>query len=234
MSLNLDHIAIVIPSYNEGSRLLKVVSAVQNKGYQNIIVVDDGSTDDSMGLINGMNVIILQHLVNRGAGAATETGLSYCRTFLDSETVVMIDADTQHDVEDISKLIEAHDKQNADITIGNRFLENKKNMPVKNWLYNQIANIVTSIFAGQIVHDSQSGFKVFNNKALHQIIIEQDKYEHCSEILIKGLEKKLKIIEVPIQVYYTPETMAKGQHFLSGIRTFVHLLYSVLFKRHQK
>ncbi len=232
--MNKDQIVIVIPSYNEADRILKVVTDIQKYGYKNIVVVDDGSTDNSIDLIKGMNITILQHLVNRGAGAATETGLKYCRTVLNAETVVMIDADTQHEVKDIEKLVDAHTKQNADITIGNRFMENQKNTPRKRWFYNQIANIVTSIFAGKRVHDSQSGFKVFNKNALHRIIIEQDKYEHCSEILIKGLEYKLKIIEVPIRVYYTPETMAKGQHFINGIRTFINLLYSVLFKSHQK
>ncbi len=232
--MNKDQIVIVIPSYNEADRILKVVTDIQKNGYTNIIVVDDGSTDNSMELIKDKNITILQHLVNRGAGAATETGLKYCRTILDAETVVMIDADTQHEVEDIRKLIEAHEKQNADITIGNRFMESGENIPLKNWLYNFIANIVTSVFAGKRVYDSQSGFKVFNKKALHTVIIDQDRYEHCSEILIKGLEHKLKIIEVPIRVYYTPETTAKGQHFLNGVRTFIHLLHSVLFKNHQK
>jgi len=232
--LDQDKLVIVIPSYNEADRILKVVTDIQRKGYRKIVVVDDGSTDNSMEGIKDLNVIILQHLVNRGAGAATETGLKYCRTILDAETVVMIDADTQHNVDDIRKLVEAHENQNADITIGNRFLENKKNIPAKRWFYNQIANIVTSIFAGKRVYDSQSGFKVFNKKALQKIIIEQDRFEHCSEILIKGLENNLKIIEVPIKVYYTPETIAKGQHFLNGVRTFVHLLHSVLFKNKQK
>ena len=232
--MNQDQIVIVIPSYNEADRILKVVTDIQNNGYKNIVVVDDGSTDGSIDSIKEMGIITLHHLVNRGAGAATETGLKYCRTILNAETVVMIDADTQHDVNDIRKLIDAHEQQSADITIGNRFLENKKNIPAQRWFYNQIANIVTSVFAGKRVHDSQSGFKVFNKKALQTIIIEQDRYEHCSEILIKGLENKLKIIEVPIRVYYTPETIAKGQHFLNGIRTFVHLLHSVLFKRNQK
>lgn len=232
--MNKDHIVIVIPSYNEADRILKVVTDIQKNGFNNIIVVDDGSTDGSIDLIRGKKVTILEHLVNRGAGAATETGLKYCRTILDADTVVMIDADAQHEVEDIDKLLDAHKKQDADITIGNRFMENKKNTPTQRWFYNQIANVVTSVFAGKRVHDSQSGFKVFNKNALQRIVIEQDRYEHCSEILIKGLEYKLKIIEVPIRVYYTPETMAKGQHFINGIRTFINLLYSVLFKGHQK
>lgn len=223
-------IAIIIPSYNEGNRLLKVVSKVMEKGYTNIIVVDDGSTDISIELIQHCKVKILRHLVNRGAGAATETGLKYCREFTNFDTIVMIDADTQHDVDDIEKLIVAHYKYGADITIGNRFLENTKDIPFKNWYYNQVANIVTSIFIGKRVQDSQSGFKVFNRNALNKIVIEHDRYEHCSEIFIKAHEYKLKVIDVPIRVYYREEIKDKGQNIFNGIRTFINLFYSALFK----
>ncbi len=232
MSFDKNRVVIVIPSYNEGERIVQVISSVLDKGYTNIVVIDDGSSDNSMELIqnHNHNITILQHLVNRGAGAATETGLKYCREELKADIVVMIDADTQHDVDDIRKLIESHLEQNADITIGNRFLNENSDIPSKNRFYNNVANIVTSIFAGQKVTDSQSGFKVFNKRALHRIIIEQDKYEHCSEIFIKGHKHNLKIIDVPIRVYYPPEIKDKGQHFFSGIRTLLNLLYSVLFK----
>jgi glycosyltransferase involved in cell wall biosynthesis len=225
------NIVIVIPSYNEGQRIRKVVKEIKELGYDNIVVVDDGSSDNSMELIKDLNVRILYHLVNRGAGATTETGLKYCREIINAETVVMIDADTQHNANDISKLIDAHFKENADITIGNRFIENVKDVPFKNWCYNQIANIITSILASKRFSDSQSGFKVFNQKALKKIIIDHDRYEHCSEILIKAHQNNLKIIDVPIRVYYGVEIKDKGQHFVNGIRTLINLLYSVLFKK---
>jgi len=234
MPVSPDKIVIIIPSYNEGARILKVVTAIKEHGFHNIVVVDDGSTDDSIELVRHLNITIIQHLVNRGAGAATETGLKYCREILNPETVVMIDADTQHDPNDIRKLIDAHENQEADITIGNRFMESRGNVPLRNWFYNQVANVVTGLIAGKNVRDSQSGFKVFNKRALNQIIVEQDKFEHCSEILIKGLEYNFKIIEVPIHVYYSPETSGKGQHFFNGIRTFINLMHSVLFKSHSK
>lgn len=223
-------IAIIIPSYNEGNRLLQVVSAVIEKGFNNIVVVDDGSTDNSIDQIQKFNVTILKHIVNRGAGAATETGLKYCRESTNFNTIVMIDADTQHDADDINKLVDAHHKLNADITIGNRFLENTKDVPFKNWYYNQVANIVTSLFTGKRVYDSQSGFKVFNRNALNKLVIEHDRYEHCSEIFIKAHEYKLKVIDVPIRVYYREEIKDKGQNIFNGIRTFINLFYSALFK----
>jgi glycosyltransferase involved in cell wall biosynthesis len=231
---NPSNIVIIIPSYNEGERIRMVVKAIKEQGFHKIVVIDDGSTDNSMELIKKYNVIILRHLVNRGAGAATETGLKYCREILKPIAAVMIDADTQHDASEIKKLIDAHFEQGADITIGNRFLEGNKSIPSKNRFYNRIANIITSLFAGKMIHDSQSGFKVFGKKALERIIIEHDQYEHCSEILIKGHEYNFKIINVPIKVYYSTEISRKGQNIFNGIRTFINLLYSALFKNNLK
>ncbi len=230
MSFNLSDIYIIIPSYNEGDRIRKVIKSVKEKGFENIIVVDDGSTDNSIEQIMDLNPIILRHLVNRGAGAATETGLQFCREIINPVAVVMLDADTQHDADDIGKLVTAHFESDADITIGNRFIENSANIPFKNRFYNKVANIITSIFAGRKVSDSQSGFKVFNRRALHSIIIEQERFEHCSEIFIKAHEHNLKVIDVPIKVYYIPEIDGKGQNLSTGVRTFINLLHSALFK----
>lgn len=230
MKIDKSNVVIIIPSYNEGRRIELVVKSILEKGYNNIVVIDDGSTDHSIELIKKYETTILTHVVNRGAGAATETGLYYCREVLQANHVVMIDADTQHDVNDIDKLLLEHIKQKADITIGNRFMDNEDHIPMKNRIFNQIANLITSVFAGQRVYDSQSGFKVFNRKALNCIFIEHDLYEHCSEIFIKAHSHKLKVIDVSIQVYYPDEIKNKGQHFMSGIRTFFNLLYSVLFK----
>jgi UDP-N-acetylglucosamine---dolichyl-phosphate N-acetylglucosaminyltransferase len=230
MIANPSNVAIIIPSFNEGPRIEQVVKAIINKGFTTIVVIDDGSTDDSMLAIKKLNPIILTHIVNRGAGAATETGLKYCREVLLSDTVIMIDADAQHDTDDIALLLTEHYKQNADITIGNRFINSTENVPLKHIIFNIIANLFTSILSGKWVHDSQSGFKVFNQKALNNIILEQNKYEHCSEIFIKAHKLKLKIIDVPIHVYYPHEIKSKGQHFVNGIKTFYNLLHSVLFK----
>src|SRR4029079_3352819 len=118
--IDKSRIVIVIPSFNEGDRVRKVVHEVKSNGFNRIVVVDDQSSDGSMNNLHHEGIIILHHLINRGAGAATETGLNYCRKFLEFDAVITIDADTQHDPGDIQHLLKEHLSRGADLTIGNR------------------------------------------------------------------------------------------------------------------
>lgn len=223
-------IIIVIPSFNEGDRVDQVVKEVKSKGFNRIVVVDDHSSDNSMENLRKHDVIILHHLLNRGAGAATETGLKYCREHLNFETVVTIDADTQHDPDDLDHLLEQHLLQQADLTIGNRFLKDAHLVPAEKRFFNRVANLTTTLLCGHKVTDSQSGFKAFSRKALEQIILEQDKYEYCTEIFIKAYQLHLKVIDVPVRSYYPEEIKNKGQNLFHGVNTFINLLYSAMFK----
>jgi len=232
MNSESPNVFVVIPSYNEGGRLQKVVQSIVDHGFTNIVVVDDGSTDNSIESVRQYKPVVLRHVINRGAGAATGTGLRYCKS-AGADTVVMIDADTQHDAGNISTLLDAHYKENADVSIGNRGMGDGGETPFGIGFYNRIANLVTSVIAGERVYDSQSGFKVFSRKALDSIKLEQDRFEYCSEILIKAHKNNLKVINVPVLVYYPKEIEGKGQGLIVGIKTFLNLLHSFLFKGHR-
>lgn len=229
-NIDKSNVVIVIPSFNEGDRVDQVVREVKSKGFNRIVVVDDHSGDNSMENLQKHNVTILHHLLNRGAGAATETGLRYCREHLTFETVVTIDADTQHDPDDLDHLVEQHLAHKADVTIGNRFMKDAHLIPSDKRFFNRIANLTTTILCGHRVTDSQSGFKAFSRKALEQIVLEQDKYEYCTEIFIKAYHHRLKVIDVPVRSYYPEEIKHKGQNIFHGINTFMNLIYSAMFK----
>ncbi len=229
---NRRRIFIVLPSYNEGERVMRVVKEIADAGYQNIVVIDDGSDDGSVSAISGSGIVVLTHPVNRGAGAATETGLQYCREFADFDAVVTIDADTQHDPGDIDQLLAAHFAQRADVSVGNRFMNKENMIPGAVRFFNRIANLTTAILSGSTVSDSQSGFKVLSKRAVDLIRFEHDNYEYCSELFVKAGRHRLKIIDVPVRVYYPEEIRGKGQNLFRGIRTFFNLVYSSLFKQH--
>src|SRR5690606_13229783 len=119
--LHKNSILIIVPVLNEGRRVANVIDGLKRAGFDHIIVIDDGSTDDSERVAKSNGAQTLRHIINRGAGAATETGLAFFRHNLEYHHAVTIDGDNQHTPEDISNLLFHHIEQNADLTIGDRF-----------------------------------------------------------------------------------------------------------------
>jgi glycosyltransferase involved in cell wall biosynthesis len=227
--LQKNDILILLPAYNEATHLRVLYSEIQQLGYQNICIVNDGSTDETPSLVFDKNIIMLHHIINRGVGAATDTGLKYAR-MNGYKAVVTIDADAQHQVADIDILYQKYLETNADLIIGSRFLKADNKIPFFRKCYNLIANIFTRIFTNRHITDTQSGLKLFAEKALETIQIQTDGYEFCSEIIIKAFDNKLKIEEVPVSVFYTEYSMAKGQGIMMGFVTVFNLLANLLVK----
>lgn len=205
---------IVIPAFNESKVIAKVISDVKKEGFKNIIVVDDCSKDNTSKVAKKSGATVARHEVNRGAGAATKTGFDLAKS-LSAKFVVTIDADGQHDPKDITRLLPASEKY--DVIIGSRMI-NPKGMPFTRKLFNRVGSLITFILYGIYVRDSQTGFKIFNKKALDKIEINFDRYEFCSEVLHEISRNKLTYKEIPIKVIYTEYSLSKGQNFSNGIR----------------
>ncbi|MBP7087933.1 MAG: glycosyltransferase family 2 protein, partial [Candidatus Omnitrophica bacterium] len=162
-------------------------------------------------------------------GLASATGFEIAK-ILNPEIVVTFDADGQHNAADVEKLINPILRDEADVVIGSRMLS-KSGMPFKRRIYNRIANIVTLMFYGVWVSDTQSGLKAFNRKAYNLINIEQARMEFCSEIIYKIYKNNLRYKEVAIRPFYTKYSLSKGQSFIMGIKTFTRLLLGRLAGR---
>ncbi len=230
VTLDKDKILIMIPVFNEGGRVGDVIRVLKGRGFHWILVVDDGSNDESGKEAQNTGAQVLYHWVNRGAGAATETGLAYFREKGRWEYLVTIDGDQQHSPEDIEILLSAHLKNGADLTVGDRFMSGTNEIPKLRIFYNAVADGITSLMSGRRVRDSQSGFKVWSRSAVEMICIEQNGYEFCSEVIIKAHQLGLRIWNEPIQVYYPEEIRDKGQNFSKGVKTFANLMHHFLFK----
>ncbi len=217
----MKNVYVVIPAYNEASVIGSVIDSIKKEGFTNIIVVDDCSTDDTFAIAFKKNVTVLRHIINRGAGAATKTGLDFART-QKADFVVTIDADGQHDPTEIKRLVKK--ASTYDVVIGSRLI-NPKGMPFSRKLVNKIGSIITYILYGIYVRDSQSGFKLFTKRALEKIEIKFDRYEFCSEVLHEIKQKKLTFIEVPITPIYTEYSLSKGQHFTNGFRMVFKMIW---------
>jgi len=222
-------ILILIPAYNEEKSICQVVNGLKSRGYDNILVVDDGSNDRTFEMVHRLNVYVARHLLNRGAGNATATGFAIAK-ILDPEIIVTFDADGQHDASDIVKLIGPIKRGEADVVISSRMLAKRPAMPSRRIIYNKIANLATFIFYGFSVSDTQSGLKAFSRKAFNAIEIKSAGMEFCSEIIAKIKEKGLKFKEVSVRSIYTDYSMSKGQSFVTGVETFFRLVLNKVLR----
>lgn len=219
---------IIIPSYNEGKVIHGVLQNIisetkANKIYKiDIVLVNDGSSDDTENLVQNLPVSVVSHLVNMGSGAATRTGLEYAKRN-NYDFAVSIDADGQHSPKDLMNVIKKLVDDDYDLVIGSRLL-NTKGMPAHRILGNKLLNIVTRILFGVAVTDSQSGLKAFSRKSIEQIEIRSNGFEFCSEIVWRAKQNNLKITEIPIEAIYTDYSLQKGQNNINALRIIKNLV----------
>ena len=211
----------VIPAYNEAARVGKVVRSAIGL-VDAVIVVDDGSTDETGTAATAAGARVIRHTMNGGAGAATMTGIEAARR-MGATAVVTLDADEQHDPADIPRLLEPVKRDTADIVFSNRFGQRNR-IPKIRRLFNAIGNVVTLVATGKWVQDSQCGYKVFGPKALAQIDLRMSGFEFCTEIVREAVQHKWRIVQVPTKVMYSEYTLAKGQSFGNGVKTALKIL----------
>ena len=210
----------VMPAYNEEKNISQTIEGVAPR-FDSLVVVVDGGTDSTylralemkqkLSKINS-NIFVLKHKINRGQGAALETGNLFSIK-MGADMVVHFDADGQFLADEIPDLLLPVEKENFDIVFGSRFLGKDSNMPFfKKHIIMRLGRLANKIFLGLQLSDPQNGFRVMSKRALELIRIEQDGSAHCSEILAKTSKYNLKFREVPVTVKY----FDFGQGLFSG------------------
>jgi len=221
----MDKIFCIIPAYNEEKTIGEVIRRAK-PSVSEIVVVDDCSFDRTFEIARGEGVSVLRHIINRGQGAALQTGIDYALEN-GADILVHFDADGQFKPEEISEIIAPILAGEAEVVLGSRFLEKKSEIPkLKKHIIMPVARLVNEIFLGISLTDPQSGFRAFTSSAAGKIRIEQDRMAHCSEILSKIFEKKLRVKEVPISVIYHDF----GQKLGGGIKIIKELFIGSLIK----
>lgn len=225
METNIPKTFLVIPAYNEVNIISDVIKEVKDAGYENIIVVDDGSSDRTYQKAKESGVVALRLCINRGKGAAVKTGVTAAK-ILGAEIIITMDADGQHNPLDAKKMEDAI-KQGADVVLGSRLI-NPKGMPFHKKIANKIGNLITWILCGIYVSDSQSGFRAYSKKAMDLINTRNDRYEYDSEVIREISKNKLSFIEMPIEVRYTEYSINKKSkmNFSNGIKIIIKLILS--------
>lgn len=227
------HLVIIIPAYNESRVIADVVAGLPKKlpGITKVtpLVIDDNSDDATKQQAEKAGAWVVRHEINLGAGGATITGFEAAQK-MGADIVVTMDADGQHDPKDMPALIEPIVAGEADVALGSRLLRVAKGMPFYKKIGNNLLNIVTFVFFGIWVSDSQSGYKAFSRKALEKIELSTVGYEFCSEICGQIKQKKLRYVEVPIRAIYTDYSRSKGQLALNAVNIVLSLLGSKIMR----
>lgn len=208
-------VCVVIPAYKEGEVIYSVIQKTKkilNKDKSRIyevVVINDGSPDNTADEARRAGVAVVDHILNTGAGGATATGLSYAQQH-DFDYAATMDADGQHAPEDVIRGIQAIEENGADLLIGSRLIDSTGMSRVK-VLGNKGLSAVTYVLFGINSTDSQSGLRIFSRRALALLEWKSRGYEFCSEMLWRAHQIGLTIDEYPIQAIYTEYSKGKGQ-----------------------
>ena len=197
-------ITIGIPAYNEEKNIAKIITKLK-KITDSIIVCDDGASDMTSEIAKNLGVIVISHKKNMGYGAAIRTIFEKSAE-IGSDILVTFDADGQHRVEDVSRVLRPLENSEADIVIGSRFLGKQSNVPNYRKLGIKVITQVTNSSIKTKLTDSQSGFRAYSKQVLSKISLSEIGMGISTEILIKASSGGLRITEVPITILYSGDT----------------------------
>jgi len=225
--MNKSNTYITIPLYNDEKMILKVIKSLQDNGYKNIVVVDDGSKDNGYEVVKrNTNVIIAKHIINRGQGAALQTGMEIAIN-RGAKYIINFDSDGQHDVKDLDTMLDTLIKGKYDIVLGSRFLQ-ENDIPLKKKILLKGAIIFTYLLSRIWLTDVHNGLRAMTSETAKKLNIQHDRMEHASEILDKIKILDLKYTEVPVTIHYTEYSMAKGQSVFNSINIAWRLISAKL------
>lgn len=212
-----NEVCAVIPTYQNAKTLLKVVADV-HRVVDTVFVVDDGSNDGTAALLdkatgNERPEKVLTHPKNCGKGAALKTGLTYARQ-QGFRYAVTVDADGQHRADDIPALLKAVEEEPDALAIGSRGLQHE-NMPAKSTFANRFSNFWFALQTLQRLPDTQSGLRVYPLRRLHGLRWMSARYEAELTLLVFSAWAGVKLLPVPVSVYYPPRDQ-RVTHFRPG------------------
>lgn len=220
---------IVIPAFNEQRTVDGIVREVKKK-FSNVVVVDDGSVDETGRVAAEAGATVVTHLINRGQGAALKTGIDFALA-RGAEVIVTFDSDGQHRVEDIAALASPILEQGFDVVLGSRFLRNDNEVPTVRKLTLKLGVMFTRIVSRIRVTDTHNGLRAFSRRAGELMVLHEDRMAHASEILDEISRLGLRYCEVPTRVVYTEYSLQKGQRNTAAPRIALEFLLGKWQKR---
>jgi glycosyltransferase involved in cell wall biosynthesis len=213
---------IVVPAYEESEVIGETVRTLAGASLH-VIVVDDGSADDTAAVARRNGATVLRHLVNRGQGAALQTGIAFALA-RGARHIVTFDADGQHGIEAIPALLQPLVDGRAGVVLGSRFLGDASRVPFTRRVTLRVAVLFTRIVSGIRVTDTHNGLRAFTRAAAERLAIRQDRMAHASEILDQIAAAGQRYVEVPVRIRYSDYSRRKGQSSLGAFRIVIDYL----------
>ena len=224
-----EKIYIIIPSYNEETVIKETIVSLLPLGFP-IVVIDDGSVDNTKNALIGLPIQYIRHKINLGQGAAIQTGINFCK-LVNAEACITFDADGQHRHTDILSLIDCLRTKKVDIILGSRFLNNSNtNISIPRYILVQTARFFNFFLTGLLLTDAHNGLRILNYKAIDKINLSEPGMSHATELLFCIKKNNLRYAETGVQVLYTPYSKQKGQKFINCFKIIQDSILNKLFR----
>jgi len=215
---------LVVPLFNEGTVIRDVITRA-HASFPRVVVVDDGSTDDSVEQARAAGATVVEHPINLGQGAALQTGIEMALRIPEVEYVVTFDADGQHRVEDAEAMVARLRDGEADVVFGSRFLDDRTKLGRVKRLVLRAAIAYSNLATGVRLTDTHNGLRALNRSAASSLRIRQNRMAHASEIIEQVGHLGLRWVEHPVHIIYTDYSRAKGQSVLNAVNILTDLIY---------
>ncbi|OBH24234.1 glycosyl transferase [Mycobacterium sp. E342] len=208
---------IVIPAFNEATVIGEVVADVRSV-FDNVVCVDDGSTDGTGEVARRAGAHLVRHPINLGQGAAIQTGVEYARKQPGAQVFATFDGDGQHRVKDLAAMVDRLGAEDVDVVIGTRFGAAVGTRPpfLKRLVLRTAARL--SRRGRRLgLTDTNNGLRVFNKKVADGLDITMSGMSHANEFIMLIAENHWRVVEQPVEVLYTDYSKSKGQPLLNGV-----------------
>ena len=219
MEQRVGRYCVVIPAFNAARTIQTVIDGVRGHGLP-VVVVDDGSTDETAALAARHGATVISHLRNEGKGSALRSGFGYAmRAAYDG--VITMDSDGQHDPGDVAQLIREAERQHARIVVGNRMSDAPRMPALRRWT-NRLMSGVVSALTHQRIPDSQCGLRLIRREVLLSVALRATRFEIETELLLAASRGRWKTISVPVRTIYDGHAshihpLRETWHFLHAI-----------------
>ncbi|MDD4151413.1 MAG: DUF2304 family protein [Candidatus Gracilibacteria bacterium] len=229
-----NEICFLVRVYNEDKVLSDTINKILERSDLDLLVVNDGSTDNSRKILESYNdkIILLNHSKNRGGGRALETGFEYIRRYSENKYIVTFDSDGQHDMADLNSFLDVlKNNKKVDVVLGSRFItKTNTNVGLLRKIVLKLGILFTFFISNIKLTDAHNGYRVFRREIINQLRLTIDDMGYASELIDIIRDKKIKFMEVPVNIKYTDYSMSKGQKSSNAINIALRIIWSKFFK----